>query len=186
MNGDLLSEVLAEHEIRRALLRYCRGIDRADEDLIKSAYHEDSRDERGWFNGSGWEFARVIADDLRGRGRDSTHLLSNVLCAIEGSEANVESYTLALSSSPDEVGPIQLFAGRYLDLFEQRDGHWRIAHRRVVRDWNAALEREANAPFLRDLGDQLRGTTHPEDPSYGLKPAIGGIESVTQRGSDAG
>lgn len=168
MDEVALQALLDERAIHSVLSRYCRGIDRADEALIRAAYHEDARDQRGWFDGTGWEFARVITEDFRRHGRASLHLLTNVVVELDGAEARSESYTLALSSAPDGTGPVQVFAGRYLDRFSHRDGAWRIAHRRVVRDWNAAVERVEGAPFLRDLGDQLRGSFAPDDPSYAL------------------
>jgi hypothetical protein len=168
--------LLDERAIHRVLVRYCRGVDRADEALLRDAYHEDARDQRGWFDGTGWEFARVITGDFRRHGRASLHLLTNATIEVTGDEARSESYTLALSTAPDGTGPVQAFAGRYLDRFARRDGEWRIAHRTVVRDWHADLERVEGAPFLRDLGDQLRGAFAPDDASCALF-ATGGAPS---------
>lgn len=168
MDELAVQELLAEQAIRRVLTQYCRGVDRADEELIRNCYHEDATDERGWFRGRGWEFASLIAEDHRDSRRPTLHLLANVTCEIRGRTAQVEAYTFALSTTPDEEGPVQAFAGRYLDRFECREGDWRIAHRVVVRDWHAALSRQAGVGFLRDLGDQLRGRPDPDDPSYRL------------------
>ena len=42
--------------IRDAAMRYCRGVDRLDVELIKSAYWEGATDDHGVFVGDAWEF----------------------------------------------------------------------------------------------------------------------------------
>ena len=44
---------------------YCRGVDRCDEDLIRSAFHDDSYDDHGYWKGPGHELAPFLADRLR-------------------------------------------------------------------------------------------------------------------------
>ena len=46
-----IDELLAKQEIRDALMRYSRGIDLLDPDLVKSAYHPDAYDDHGTFKG---------------------------------------------------------------------------------------------------------------------------------------
>ena len=47
--------------IREAAMRYSRGVDRLDAELMKSAYWPDATDDHGRFVGNGWEFAdRVV------------------------------------------------------------------------------------------------------------------------------
>ena len=174
MDEGALQALLDENAIRAAMARYARGVDRGDEELIRSVYHEDSRDERGWFNGSGWEFARVIAEELRERDRNAIHLITNIQVELEGATAKVESYTLALSSARDETGPVQTFAGRYLDRFDLKDGEWRISRRVVVREFTAALERQAVTGYFRDMGEQNRGAFAPDDVSYDFEGGFGG------------
>ena len=46
---DLAEKVqilLDERDIREVLLRYCRGVDRCDAELISSCYHADAVDEK--------------------------------------------------------------------------------------------------------------------------------------------
>ena len=40
-----LQQLLDEAEIRRVHIRYCRGIDRMDWDLVRSCYHPDAIDQ---------------------------------------------------------------------------------------------------------------------------------------------
>src|SRR5258708_22710757 len=46
-----LQQLLDEAEIRRVHIRYCRGIDRMDWDLVRSCYHPDAIDRHGAYNG---------------------------------------------------------------------------------------------------------------------------------------
>ena len=52
-----IDELLAKQEIRDALMRYSRGIDLLDLELVKSAYHPDAYDDHGTFKGNAFEFA---------------------------------------------------------------------------------------------------------------------------------
>ncbi len=51
-SGDASAEPTAE-AIRQAALRYCRGVDRLDAELMFSAYHDDATDDHGVFVGLG-------------------------------------------------------------------------------------------------------------------------------------
>ena len=55
MASDLdprLAGLLDKQEIEEVVLRYCRGIDRRDFDLVRSCYHPDARDRHGSFDGT--------------------------------------------------------------------------------------------------------------------------------------
>jgi hypothetical protein len=51
-----------------------------------------------------------------------------------------------------------VFAGRYLDRFERRDGHWKISHRRALRDVDTLVDRR------RWAGKIPEGARFPDDP----------------------
>ena len=42
-----LRELLDKQEIHEVLLRYCRGVDRCDRDMIAACYHPDAIDDHG-------------------------------------------------------------------------------------------------------------------------------------------
>ena len=50
-DDSALQALLDERAIRNVVLRYCRGVDRLDEDLVRSCYHPDASDEHGSFSG---------------------------------------------------------------------------------------------------------------------------------------
>lgn len=122
--------------IRECLYRYSRGIDRCDEEALRSAYWPDATDRHGPFQGSAEGFIAWALDKLPASGR-MVHLLGNISIELHGSVAAVESYFQALQPGRDAQGQAVdlLLCGRYVDRFEQRRGEWRVATRTVVYDW---------------------------------------------------
>jgi hypothetical protein len=49
-------------------MRYCRGIDHCDEELLRGVYHADATDNHGQFNGEAADFISRALQSLR---RDS-------------------------------------------------------------------------------------------------------------------
>lgn len=125
-----------EAAITRVLHDYCRGIDRLDAELIRSAYHEGGYDDHGdSFQGTVEEYVPWVLDVLRTRFTSTMHALSNVTIDVDGDEARSECYLLAhhvVASS----GALRVFGARYVDRFERRAAvGWRIAHRTLVPEW---------------------------------------------------
>lgn len=140
---DTLRNLLDREQIRDALARYARGVDRADWDLVRSVYHPDAHDHHGDYQGGidgliEWLKAR-LADAENGM-----HLLANCLIEFQSPDlALVETYFVSVRlRGPDvehQSNPAVRDAvcrqswGRYLDRFERR-GTWGIARRTVVLD----------------------------------------------------
>ncbi len=163
-----LDDVIADLSIRKVLARYCRGVDRGDLALLKSAYHPDASDDHGTFQGNGWAFAEQLVALMDKSTIPSQHHVTNVLIERQGDRAYVESYVLAYHPIPDGAGGEvhALFGARYLDRFEQRGGEWKIADRRVVMDWTRrALPGEEWA--LADAFREAKGGRRERDPSAG-------------------
>jgi hypothetical protein len=142
MQDDDIRELLRWHQIYKTLARYCRGADRGDVELMKSAYHPDAEEQHGPFSGSGHAFCDFAGQftlgqlDWSGGLKASSHFLSNITVESLGPDAaKVESYFF-LSMRHEKSGtPINaIMLGRYLDRFENRDGAWLIAGRSVVLD----------------------------------------------------
>jgi hypothetical protein len=171
--NDRVQALLDKQSIYEVLVTYCRGVDRCDEDLIRSAFHDDSYDDHGYWKGSGHELARFLADRLRKANSATTHSLTNVLIEVDGdlarSEAHVHATLIRAGSDPvlaDVVG------ARYLDRFSRRAGTWRIEHRTVVLDWQKTEVWPVSAPPVPTEGF-ARGARCPEDPSYAGAPRAG-------------
>ena len=56
--GLTVDDLLAKEEIREVILRYARGIDRMDFDLVSACYHPDAYDDHGTFQGNVPDFIR--------------------------------------------------------------------------------------------------------------------------------
>jgi len=140
-----LRQVADKDAIRDVLMRFCRGVDRLDEELLKSCYHADSYDDHGPFKGNGHDFAAHIVKSIAERAHHTTHSVANVLIELDSENHDVarsESYVLAYLRRTDDAGKewLDFFSGRYLDRFERREGVWRIASRIVVHDWSVSTE----------------------------------------------
>ena len=156
-DNGALAVLLAEREIHQVLLRYCRGIDRLDPELIRSVYHEGAIDDHGVYHGDGRAFADFIVPLLRGAYRSTMHTISNCLIEVgdTGDGAGAETYCVAYHDRIDEGGArwLDLFACRYVDRFERRAGRWGIVRRTVIRDWDAVV------PIAGDFGEMVKTFT---------------------------
>lgn len=153
-----IDQLLDRQAIIDCIMRYTRGVDRLDEDLILSAFHEDAIDYHGSMVGSPQDFIAWLWP--RHQGRVTQHYVTNHTFDFHGdSTAHVETYffvPIRLSDNPN----IQFVAGRYIDRFEKRDGEWKIFRRIVVTEWLA----EAEALPVDPIGDL--GRRNRDDLSY--------------------
>lgn len=138
-----LQSLIDRTEIHDVLLRYARGVDRRDWDLVRSAYHDDATDLHGDFEGT----ADAVVAYIKSRhldGGQAMHFLGNSLIEfIDRRNALVETYFSSRRIGPYEAGAMSRLAegsdicdldvvGRYVDHFSKRNGEWRIARRVVV------------------------------------------------------
>jgi hypothetical protein len=138
-----IDEISSRLEIEHVLTLYCLGVDAGDGDAIKRSFHSDATDEHGPFQGLGWELGdRLNHSDVHPEARGH-HEVCNVFIEFDESDvARVSSYVHAYHPTKDERGEdhLLIFAGRYLDRFERRDGSWKIAARRVISDFHSVTD----------------------------------------------
>ena len=134
--------------IMEVLAIHSRGIDRLDLDSLKSAYWPDAEVAYGTFNGKAYDFAVGVMEGLKAFER-TAHTVTNTAFSFRGDEARVESHVTAYHYSKADPDTEMTFVGRYLDRMEKRGDVWKIAHRRVVHDWNQ------NVPATADWGGDL-------------------------------
>lgn len=164
-----LDEIAARTEIHHVLMTYCRGVDRSDAELLRSIYHEGGTDRHGPFFGTGEEFTTYAVERMAPFATMSQHHITNVYMEIDGDEAAVESYFLAIQPyAPHEGAEEQsLIGGRYLDRFAHRDGRWAIDSREVVMDWTRASIPGPEVSYITQtypLG--ARGESDPSAPLF--------------------
>ena len=159
----------AKDAIRDCLYRYCRGIDRADRDMLRSAYWPDAIDDHVLFTGNAYDFIDWCVPLLT-QVEHSQHMLGNMLIEVRGDEARAETYYHAYERRRRASGvPYEMYVGgRYLDRLTRRDGAWRIQHRTVMWDWFRHFKDSA------DLDKGVFGTGpvrmggKMDDPSHAL------------------
>ena len=154
-----IQELLDRQKCYDVLTRYCRALDRADVDLMRSVYWEDGMDDHGVFKGNAHEFADFIIEEIQKWFEVTMHAICNIHMEYHGDVMYTESYLIAyhkVKAVKEKIVAVQgpsyfanlsgadaqakhhvfLYGGRYIDRLEKRDGEWRIALRRVCMDWN--------------------------------------------------
>lgn len=129
---DDMRALIERQKIYDVIIRYCRGVDRCDVELLRSVYHEDAIDDHGMFKGRGVDFAEWIIDWTFKNLRRGQHVIGNFSCDLQGDVAFTETY--CISFSEDVTGRNATVYNRYIDRFEKRNGEWKIADRLVVID----------------------------------------------------
>ena len=133
-------EQLADLEsIRGAALRYCRGVDRLDVELMKSAYWPEATDDHGVFVGNAWEFSENCMESHLAW-RSTSHCIFNHSIELDpgGLRARGEIYNVTYLFQKD-ADVLDTWHGRYLDVYEKRRGEedrdeWRILERVCVHE----------------------------------------------------
>lgn len=190
-----IKELLDRQKCYDVLTRYCRALDRADIDLMRTVYWDDAVDDHGVFDGNAQAFSEFIVKEIQNWFEVTTHSISNVHMEYHGDTMFTESYLTAyhkVSGSRDKVEAIQgptylskldpealnaphhvfIFGGRYIDRLEKRNGEWRIAMRQVCMDWNENWP--GNSIYDEGMFSQLQrlGCRGHEDPVYRNTPKL--------------
>jgi hypothetical protein len=137
MLEEQVAQLMAERDIRNVLMRYCRGVDRCDQELIASCFHDDAADDHGNWQAQGRGIAERIVGLVKPGSARAMHFLGNVTIEVEGTSAFAESYVLAFRTlERDGKAYTRTRAVRFVDRFSLRSGQWRISERVVVDEWN--------------------------------------------------
>lgn len=136
MSDPALRLMLDKQQIHDVMMRYCRAVDRVDEEMLRSVYHPDAIDNHGLFNGKAADFVPWCINQLRQAYTATQHFIGNELIEVNGDQAWCEFYFVAYHRYERKGEPRHMTAGgRYVDRWERRAGEWRIAQRTVVVDW---------------------------------------------------
>ena len=160
--------VVDREAIRDCLARYCRGIDRRNEDLLTGVYWPEATDDHIQYKGSATGFIEWVLPRLAGM-EITQHFLGQSLISLHGDLATVETYFQAYHRILDGERPADLvFGGRYLDRFAKRQGEWKILERRVIADWFQkafSLHAGWTSFGMRSPPPENSGSGGSEDPS---------------------
>ncbi len=164
--ADDIERLVDRRTIADVVLRYCRGIDRLDLQLVRDCYHPDATDEHGTFTGTRDEYVDWVAGILT-RFTGTMHVVANQLIEIDGDTAHCETYGVAYhwGDPPDDTRRNFTTGFRYVDHFARRDGEWRIARRIAVREWTHVVPPEQQLVIPPER-DGRRGRRDRDDAVY--------------------
>jgi SnoaL-like domain len=157
-------------EISHVLASFARGLDRVDENLLRSVLHPDATLDfgPGIFQGTGNDYVHWVLGVLHGV-KSSHHVLAQSRIELSGDAAQAETYFTTHFRIEKSIGREDVFVGgRYLDRMERRPsgpgGLWKIMHRKQVIDW---VRTEAVSDiFYHQNPDALWSNRSKTDPSH--------------------
>ncbi len=164
-----LQELQDREAIREVIHRYCQAVDRCDLDMLKGCYHADGYDDHGFFAGNAHEFAEYVIPVLE-QIDSSCHAITNTRIQLEGDRAACQSQWSVVHRMRSDKGFTDWWhQGRYIDVFEKRDGEWKILHRVIANDFDRWLD-TIDLPALMSaaLGKNavVRGCRGDQDLSF--------------------
>jgi hypothetical protein len=131
----LLDEVIAKQQITDALLRWTRGADRIDLEVMQSAFHPKANINYGYTNGPVEEFLPWVVKFHTEELVSTSHQIFNLLIEVEGEKASSEAGVDCRLRYRGKRGLTDLLVlARYLDRWERRAGQWKIVDRVSVVD----------------------------------------------------
>lgn len=154
---------LADKEaIRDCVHRFARGLDRHDEDLLRSVFDAAALDNHGDAVLTREDFP-PFANEWHSRvSTHHFHAITTHFADLDGDEAHAVTYVLFTLCRKDGT-TVHVGGGRYLDRLVRDGDDWKIVLRRLVVDWRL----NAQAPALtRRLDGHARGTWDLSDPSH--------------------
>lgn len=149
-------------EIRDCVHRYARGLDRHDEDILRSVFHADAIDNHGAWIGHVEEFIEWGNDWHANVTLAHMHNMNSHFAEIDGDEAHALTYVVFVLCRPDGR-TVHWGGGRYFDRLERREGAWLIALRRFIVDWRFDV---ANDALPERVARLPRGTWDRSDPTF--------------------
>jgi hypothetical protein len=157
-----LRALLDKQAIFECVNRYARGLDRHDDEMVGSAYHEGARDHHGDFLGDPADFIPWANELHAADWVAHHHHLTTHTVELDGDVAHAETYCIGTFLRKSEP-VVDMAGGRYVDRLERRDGEWKIVDREVVIEWVCAAESTASR---FSAGPYPDGTWDRTDLSY--------------------
>ncbi|MEM9621892.1 MAG: nuclear transport factor 2 family protein [Pseudomonadota bacterium] len=119
--------------IKDCAIRYCRGVDRLNAELMKSAYWPEATDDHGAFKGNAMDFVEhCMRAHLKWRSTNHCIMNHHIELGADGISASGEIYNITYLFQPGEV--MDVWHGRYVDEYAKRGNEWRILHRVCVHE----------------------------------------------------
>lgn len=162
MDTDELETLRAERAITRVMLAYARAVDALDFERLRDCFHPDAMIHYGdVFSGRRDEAIAWLEQSLP-RLQTTMHDFGApwIELDLERGRATCDTYTTNAARYPaDANGDVLLnvTGTHYRDVFERRDGAWRILERRNRNVWaQNTIERPTPPPPFTTGGERLR------------------------------
>lgn len=141
-----LEIIEAKLTISDLLIIGARANDRQDIDGMRACYWPDAITNHGNYNGSSFGFIDYAVPIIKNC-LFAAHHISNIQIEIRENRAIAESHYFAhhrKRAGENGLEEDAFFEGRYIDIFEQRDGIWKILYRRGLSDWSSSMVANVN------------------------------------------
>ena len=160
-----LQEMVDRADIHDCMMRYARGIDRHDRELLRSAYHDGAIDDHVGFVG--------VVDDFidwalayHGTQTRYQHYLLNHTVDIDGDEAHAETYYFFVGTDREPPNHMTISGGRYIDRLERRDGRWAIVDRVCLVEFMGESQSLLTEEAIAMVPGTRTARHDTTDPSY--------------------
>jgi len=138
-SADDLNNIIAREKIRDCLARLARGLDRRDADMVRACYWPDATDDHGVAVSTVEEFVSWVSPGDPAMIL-TLHTLGQSYIEFRGDTGLAETHVTAYHRVDVGGQHRDIFlGGRYLDRMEKRDTEWRIAHHKMMYDWQNDL-----------------------------------------------
>jgi hypothetical protein len=125
--------------IREVLAEYCFRLDGGRYDDMAALFTEDGTWDTAFGAGRGRAAIAALARDIRAKAGDNRpraiHLVTNIVIALNGNEAEVRSnWTVVQNSPPNSPGGPKIGSGGgYADRMVKQNGAWLFRYRKIDR-----------------------------------------------------
>ena len=147
MADAAIKELIDKAAIRDAMVRYSRGIDRHDPDLIAASLTPDAHVHYGGWEDQGADnivkrlMARITRYDTH------THFMGDQEIQLNGDSADVETYAIIyIVYTVDGTQYLSTGGIHYEDRMARFNGEWRIQNRIVHSDWRRKAKVDDSIP----------------------------------------
>ena len=163
-----LRALVDKQEIWEVIIRYARGIDRLDREMVRSCYWDDAVDDHHSYIGGPDYFIDITFAAARASSIVQHHGISNFTCELDGDDAYCETYYTFFGENVEP--PHLLSMGRYIDHFQRREGVWKYANRVTIIEKNFTLVDYHDDANIRaadgNAGPHLPASRDQQDISY--------------------
>ena len=156
-------------QLERLHSLFVHAADRRDYALLRSLYTEDATDDHGLFNGpvDGYvEWLREVQNGFV----ITTHVLTNLIAAIDGDDAESEARGTAYLTMRGEQPYNMIVINRHFDRYRRVEGRWLFVHRSLCIDWVQAFPPSEGT--LDIIKANPVGTMGPDDIVYARAPKV--------------